>query len=73
MFVALGITLFYIIFVWLIFFKLELLKFNIAWGIVSFWVGAHLLLIFLVALRFFQRPSRSTAMWCVRPYRSSQS
>ncbi|NOD91242.1 HlyD family efflux transporter periplasmic adaptor subunit [Ruegeria sp. HKCCD4884] len=54
MFVALGITLFYIIFVWLIFFKLELLKFNIAWGIVSFWVGAHLLLIFLVALRFFQ-------------------
>ncbi|MCX8954518.1 efflux RND transporter periplasmic adaptor subunit [Ruegeria sp. NA] len=54
MFVALGITLFYIIFVWLIFFKLEWLKFNIAWGIVSFWVGAHLLLIFLVALRFFQ-------------------
>ncbi|WP_050603589.1 HlyD family secretion protein [Ruegeria sp. 6PALISEP08] len=54
MLVALGITLFYIIFVWLIFFKLELLKFNIAWGIVSFWVGAHLLLIFLVALRFFQ-------------------
>ena len=54
MFVALGITLFYIIFVWFIFFKMEWLKFNIAWGIVSFWVGAHLLLIFLVALRFFQ-------------------
>ncbi|WP_170784529.1 HlyD family secretion protein [Ruegeria lacuscaerulensis] len=54
MFVALGITLFYLIFVWLIFFKLQWLKFNIAWGIVSFWVGAHLLLIFLVALRFFQ-------------------
>ena len=33
---------------------MEWLKFNIAWGIVSFWVGAHLLLIFLVALRFFQ-------------------
>ena len=54
MFVALGITLFYIIFVWFIFFKMEWLKFNIMWGIVSFWVGAHLLLIFLVALRFFQ-------------------
>ncbi|MDA7966538.1 HlyD family secretion protein [Ruegeria sp.] len=54
MFIALGITLFYIIFVWFIFFKMEWLKFNIAWGIVSFWVGAHLLLIFLVALRFFQ-------------------
>ncbi|MBO9445341.1 HlyD family secretion protein [Ruegeria sp. R14_0] len=54
MFVALGITLFYIIFVWFIFFKMQWLKFNIMWGIVSFWVGAHLLLIFLVALRFFQ-------------------
>ncbi len=54
MFVALGITLFYIIFVWFIFFKAQWLKFNIVWGIVSFWVGAHLLLIFLVALRFFQ-------------------
>lgn len=54
MFVALGITLFYIIFVWFIFFKAQWLKFNITWGIVSFWVGAHLLLIFLVALRFFQ-------------------
>ncbi|SLN27984.1 HlyD family secretion protein [Ruegeria meonggei] len=54
MFVALGITLFYIIFVWFIFFKAKWLKFNITWGIVSFWVGAHLLLIFLVALRFFQ-------------------
>lgn len=54
MFVALGITLFYLIFVWFIFFKAQWLKFSIAWGIVSFWVGAHLLLVFLVALRFFQ-------------------
>lgn len=54
MFVALGITLFYVIFVWFVFFKARWLKFNIAWGIVSFWVGAHLLLIFLIALRFFQ-------------------
>ncbi|MCG7519564.1 HlyD family secretion protein [Ruegeria sp. Ofav3-42] len=54
MFVALGITLFYIIFVWFIFFKVKWLKFSITWGIVTFWVGAHLLLVFLVALRFFQ-------------------
>jgi multidrug resistance efflux pump len=54
MFVALGITLFYIIFVWFVFFKAKWLKFNIVWGIVSFWFGAHLLLIFLVALRFYQ-------------------
>ncbi len=54
MLVAVGITLFYIIFVWFIFFKAQWLKFNIVWGIISFWVGAHLLLIFLVALRFFQ-------------------
>ncbi len=54
MLVAVGVTLFYIIFVWFIFFKAQWLKFNIVWGIISFWVGAHLLLIFLVALRFFQ-------------------
>ena len=52
--IALGITLFYLIFVWFVFFKAKLLKFSIVWGVVSFWVGAHLLLIFLVALRFFQ-------------------
>ncbi|OSP55950.1 HlyD family secretion protein [Pseudoruegeria sp. SK021] len=51
---ALGITLFYLIFVWAIFFKFKLLKFSIVWGVVSFWVGAHLLLIFLVTLRFYQ-------------------
>ena len=50
MLIAVGITLFYIIFVWLIFFKLKLLKFSIVWGVVSFWVGAHLMLIFLVTL-----------------------
>jgi multidrug resistance efflux pump len=52
--IALGITLFYLIFIWFVFFKAKLLKFNIVWGVVSFYVGAHLLLIFLVALRFFQ-------------------
>ncbi|MCY6383514.1 HlyD family secretion protein [Hoeflea prorocentri] len=54
MFVAVGIVVAYIVFVWLVFFRFRLLKFNIVWGIVGFWVGVHLLLIFLIALRFFQ-------------------
>ncbi len=38
--------------VWLVFFKLKLLKFSPAWGIVSGLVGAHVLLIFLIGIRF---------------------
>lgn len=51
--VALLITFFYAIAIYLVFFRFQLLKFNIVWGVVSFWVGFHLLLIFVVALRFF--------------------
>lgn len=51
--VALLITFFYVIGLYLIFFRYRLLKFNIVWGVVSFWVGFHLILIFVVALRFF--------------------
>ena len=54
MFIALFITLFYAILVWFIFFKARWLKFNIVWGVLSFWVGVHLLLIFMVMLRFYQ-------------------
>ena len=54
MFIALSITILYVIFVWLVFFKFKWLRFNIGWGIVSFWVGAHILLLFLISLRFFQ-------------------
>jgi len=38
--------------VWLIFFKLKLLKFSITWGVVSLLVGVHILLIFVIGLRF---------------------
>jgi multidrug resistance efflux pump len=38
--------------VWLIFFKLKLLKLNITWGIVCSLFGIHILLIFLIGLRF---------------------
>ena len=38
--------------VWLVFFKFKWMQFNIVWGIVSVSVGLHLLLIFLIGLRF---------------------
>src|SRR5713101_7790624 len=38
--------------VWLIFFKLKLLKLSISWGIVCSLFGIHILLIFLIGLRF---------------------
>lgn len=42
----------YVIAVWLTFFKFKWMKFNIVWGIVSVSVGLHLLIIFLIGLRF---------------------
>lgn len=54
MFVAVSITLIYAIVIWLIFFKFRWLKFNVYWGMGTFWVGVHFLIIFLVMLRFYQ-------------------
>ncbi|MEM1362854.1 MAG: efflux RND transporter periplasmic adaptor subunit [Pseudomonadota bacterium] len=54
MFIAVSIVVLYVIFVWFIFFKARLLKFNIVWGVVTFWIGAHTLLVFLIMLRFYQ-------------------
>lgn len=42
----------YALVVWLVFFKFKWMKFNIAWGVVSISVGLHLLIIFLIGLRF---------------------
>ncbi|MCO5124679.1 MAG: efflux RND transporter periplasmic adaptor subunit [Rhizobacter sp.] len=42
----------YAFIVWLVFFKFKWMKFNIPWGIVSVSVGLHLLIIFLLGLRF---------------------
>jgi multidrug resistance efflux pump len=39
-------------FVWLVFFQLKLLRFTIPWAVVSAFFGLHLLLIFLIGLRF---------------------
>ncbi len=51
--VALIITLLYGVAIWLIFFQFRWLKFNIMWGVVTFWIGFHLMLVFLIAVRFF--------------------
>ena len=42
----------YAVVVWLVFFKFRWLKFSIAWGVVSVFFGLHLLIIFLIGLRF---------------------
>ena len=42
----------YVVLVWLVFFKFKWLKFTIAWGVVSALVGLHLLIIFMIGLRF---------------------
>ena len=42
----------YAVIVWLVFFKFRWLKFSIPWGVVSGFVGVHLLLIFMIGLRF---------------------
>ena len=42
----------YAVLCWLTFFKFKWLKFSIAWGVVSAFVGLHLLIIFMIGLRF---------------------
>jgi len=42
----------YSLVVWLVFFRFKWMKFSIVWGIVSVSVGAHLLVIFMIGLRF---------------------
>ena len=42
----------YAVFCWLVFFKFRWIQFSIAWGVVTVVVGIHLLLIFMIGLRF---------------------
>ena len=49
---ALVLTFGFILFVWLVFFKFKWLKFNPAWAIVTAFMFVHVLLIFMVGLRF---------------------
>lgn len=51
--IALLIVAVYAIVCWVVFYKYKLLKFNIVWGVVTFWVGFHVLFLLVVFLRFF--------------------
>jgi hypothetical protein len=46
--------------VWLVFFRLRWIRFTPGWAVISALVGVHLLLIFLIGLRFVT-PSSNTA------------
>lgn len=57
---GLLICVIYSLIVWLVFFRFKWLKFSIPWAVVSIFFGVHLLLIFMVGLRFMT-PSSSAA------------
>lgn len=50
---AIGLAVVYVVAVYLVFFKFKWLKFSIVWGIVSFWIGFHLMLVFVIGMRFY--------------------
>ena len=52
MVLGLVITFGYLALVWLVFFQFKWLKFSVTWAIVSAFIGIHVLLIFLIGLRF---------------------
>ena len=52
MVIALLITVVFVLFVWLVFFQFKLLQWSIAWAVVSGFFGLHVLLIFLIGVRF---------------------
>lgn len=52
MVLALLITIVFVFFVWLVFFRFHWLQWSIAWAVVSVLVGLHVLLIFLIGVRF---------------------
>lgn len=58
MIAALAITIIYVFIIWLVFFRLKIAKFNVVWAIATVWVGIHLLLVFLIGMRFGQPYTR---------------
>ena len=52
MVIALLITVVFVFFVWLVFFHFKWLQWSIAWAVVSAFFGLHVLLIFLIGVRF---------------------
>lgn len=49
---GISLVVIYVVGVYLVFFRFKWLKFTIVWGVVGFWVGVHMLLIFVIGLRF---------------------
>ena len=56
---ALGMLFAFAAFIWLVFFKFKWLKFSIAWAIVSGFIILHVLLIFLIGMRFMTPASNN--------------
>ena len=52
MLAGLVVCFVYALVVWLVFFKFRWLKFTVTWGVISIFWGLHLLLIFMIGLRF---------------------
>jgi multidrug resistance efflux pump len=52
MIAALVLLFGFVVLVWLVFFHFKWLKFSIAWGVISVFFGLHLLIIFMIGLRF---------------------
>jgi multidrug resistance efflux pump len=52
MVLGLAITFGFIFFVWLVFFQFKWLKWSITWAVVSFIIFIHVMLIFLIGIRF---------------------
>ena len=59
MVLALGMLFGFLVFLWLIFFKFRWLKFSVAWALVSAFFVVHVLLIFLIGLRFMTPASNN--------------
>ena len=49
---AISLTVGFILFIWLVFFRFKLLKFSVAWALVSVFIFLHVLFIFMIGLRF---------------------
>jgi multidrug resistance efflux pump len=60
--VVLLITFLYCLAFWLVFFKFKWIKFSMGWGVVSVFVGLHMILAFLIGLRFVTPFSASARM-----------
>jgi hypothetical protein len=70
MIAGLLITTLYCVAVWLVFFRFKLIRFTAGWGIISGLIGLHVLLIFLIGIRFVT-PSSIDARVCTTPSSAS--